>query len=371
MVARLLILWGGLADREANRPWEQDTIGAVASTTKGAAAICAHMLVQRGQLDLDAPVVTYWPEFGAAGKRHIPVRWLLSHQAGLPSVDGPLTFEQACAWDPVIRALEAQKPEWEPGTEHVYHAITFGYLVGELVRRITGKSLGRFFADEVAAPLGLSAWIGLPEEQEPNVATVHYAAPFTMEEMTAGMIETTGLDQATVIAWMNAVWGPDSVQARAGVLGGAMDPASGYMNTRAWRRCRVPLLQHVCRRSVAGTDVCGHGERGRWRAVAGSGDGREDDRRPDRQDAHERASAGAGYSSRSLLQHVAGFWRSCPPMPWVGPGSFGHPGLGRIESPSAISIPASASATSPNLWSFRIGEPRASDLAAAVVACLG
>ena len=163
-------LWGGLADREANRPWNKDTIVAVASTTKGATAICAHLLVQRGELDLDAPVVKYWPEFGAAGKEQIPVRWLLSHQVGLPVIDGPLTFEEACAWDPVIRALEAQKPEWEPGTEHVYHSMTFGFLVGEIVRRITGKSLGTFFADEVAAPLGLSAWIGLPEEQEGRVA---------------------------------------------------------------------------------------------------------------------------------------------------------------------------------------------------------
>ncbi|HMI59883.1 MAG TPA: serine hydrolase domain-containing protein, partial [Puia sp.] len=101
-------LRGGLADREANRPWDKDTIVAVASTTKGAAAICAHLLVQRGELDLDAPVVQYWPEFGASGKEQIPVRWLLSHQAGLPIVDGPLTFGEACAWHPVIRALEAQ-----------------------------------------------------------------------------------------------------------------------------------------------------------------------------------------------------------------------------------------------------------------------
>src|SRR6478609_8286672 len=96
-------LWGGLADREANRPWDKDTIVAVASTTKGAAAICAHLLVQRGLLDLDAPVVKYWPEFGAAGKEQITVRWLLSHQAGLPFIDGPLTFEEACEWHPVIR----------------------------------------------------------------------------------------------------------------------------------------------------------------------------------------------------------------------------------------------------------------------------
>ena len=113
--------------REANRPWNKDTIVLVASTTKGATAICAHLLAQRGELDLDAPVVEYWPEFGATGKEQIPVRWLLSHQAGLPVVDTPLTFEEACAWDPVIRALEAQKPLWQPGTEHVYHSMTFGY----------------------------------------------------------------------------------------------------------------------------------------------------------------------------------------------------------------------------------------------------
>ncbi|MEU6208005.1 serine hydrolase domain-containing protein, partial [Micromonospora musae] len=228
-------LWDGLADREANRPWRNDTIVQVASTTKGATAICAHMLAQRGELDLDAPVVRYWPEFGANGKDRLPVSWLLSHQAGLPIVDGPLTFEQACAWHPVIRALEAQKPLWQPGTEHVYHSMTFGFLVGEVVRRISGKSLGTFFADEVARPLGLSAWIGLSENQEHRVARLHYAAPFSMEELLAGMIQVTGLDADTVTAWVNAIWAPGSVQARAGELGGALDNTSDYSTTRASR----------------------------------------------------------------------------------------------------------------------------------------
>src|SRR5688572_12340116 len=151
-------LWGGLADQETARPWTRDTLMQVASTTKGATAICAHLLVQRGQLDLDAPVVQYWPEFGAQGKDRIPVRWLLSHQAGLPVVDGPLTFEQMRDWDPVIRALEEQPPLWEPGAEHVYHSVTYGYLVGELIRRVSGRSPGTFFAEEVASPLGLQAW---------------------------------------------------------------------------------------------------------------------------------------------------------------------------------------------------------------------
>jgi CubicO group peptidase (beta-lactamase class C family) len=135
-------LWGGLADRETSRPWERDTVVAVASTTKGATAMCAHLLVQRGELDLDAPVIRYWPEFGGAGKEEVPVRWLLSHQAGLPVVDPPVIFEEACAWDPLIRALEVQKPLWTPGTEHLYHAQTFGFLVGEVVKRIA--LFGRF-----------------------------------------------------------------------------------------------------------------------------------------------------------------------------------------------------------------------------------
>jgi CubicO group peptidase (beta-lactamase class C family) len=177
---------------------------------------------------------------------------LLSHQIGLPVIDTPLTLEDAYAWDPVIRALEAQRPLWQPGTEHVYHSMTFGYLVGEIVRRISGKSLGTFFADEVARPLNLHAWIGLPEAQEPKVARLHYAKPFTLDDVLAGMIETTGLDADTVTAWIKAVWGPDSVQARAGELGGAFDNASGYFTQRAWRAAEVPAANGVAdARSVA------------------------------------------------------------------------------------------------------------------------
>ena len=148
-------LWGGVADARSNAAWERDTVVPVFSTTKGAAATCAHMLVERGQLDLDAPVATYWPEFAAAGKEQVPVRWLLTHQVGLPYADTDLTFDDLRAGEPVVRALEQQAPIWEPGTHVGYHAVTFGHLVGELVRRITGKTLGTFFAEEVVQPLGL------------------------------------------------------------------------------------------------------------------------------------------------------------------------------------------------------------------------
>jgi CubicO group peptidase (beta-lactamase class C family) len=167
---KVVDIWGGVADQATGREWAEDSLQLVFSTTKGATAVCANLLVQRGELDLDAPVVTYWPEFGAEGKESIPVRWLLSHRAGLPVVDNAPSPEEALAWDPMIKLLEAQKPVWEPGTAHGYHALTYGWLVGEVVRRISGKSLGAFFADEVAGPLGLDFWIGLPASQESRVS---------------------------------------------------------------------------------------------------------------------------------------------------------------------------------------------------------
>ena len=166
---KVVDLWGGVR-ADTGEPYDDDTLQIVFSSTKGATAVCAHLLAERGLLDVDAPVVEYWPEFGQAGKQDIPVRWLLTHQAGLPTVDAKLTRAEALAWEPVIRALEVQLPLWEPGVAHGYHALTYGYLVGEVVRRIDGRSLGTFFQEEIAEPYGLEFWIGLPEEYEPRVA---------------------------------------------------------------------------------------------------------------------------------------------------------------------------------------------------------
>ena len=167
---KVVDLWGGVADQESGRPWAEDSMVVVASSTKGATAICANLLVQRGELDLDAPVALYWPEFAAAGKQDIPVRHLLCHQVGLPVLDKPLAIEEYLAWELPIKALAAQSPVWEPGTTHGYHAMTYGWLVGEVVRRISGRSLGTFFADEVAGPLSLDFWIGLPASEENRVS---------------------------------------------------------------------------------------------------------------------------------------------------------------------------------------------------------
>lgn len=169
-------LWGGAADRATQRPWREDTLGIVFSATKGATAILVLRLVERGVLALDAPIATWWPEFAAAGKQSITLRHVLTHRAGLAAVRATLTLEQVLAWDPVCEAIAAQAPDPGWGHAHGYHARTYGWILGEVVRRATGRSLGRLFAEEIAGPLGLDFWIGLPEAEEPRVATL-YAPP--------------------------------------------------------------------------------------------------------------------------------------------------------------------------------------------------
>ncbi len=163
-------LWGGVADRETGRGWTEDTIVPVFSSTKGVTAVCANLVIERGLLDPDATVATYWPEFANNGKEEITVRQALSHQAGLPLVEGEFTLDEALSWEPIVEQLARQAPLWPPGSQHGYHMRTYGWLVGELIRRVTGRTMGRFLRDEIADPLGLDFWVGLPEELEPRVA---------------------------------------------------------------------------------------------------------------------------------------------------------------------------------------------------------
>ena len=163
-------LWGGLADAHTERAWSRDTPVLVYSATKGPTATCALLLWERGLLDLDAPVADVWPEFAAGGKQAITIRHLLTHQAGLPVFDGPITFTECHDPDLAAARLAAQTPHWEPGTAHGYHPLTWGWLVGEVVRRVSGRSVGTMVAEELAAPLALDLWVGLPPEREASVA---------------------------------------------------------------------------------------------------------------------------------------------------------------------------------------------------------
>lgn len=163
-------LWGGFADAAGTTPWARDTIVNVYSTTKTMTALCALILADRGDLDFDAPVARYWPEFAGAGKAGVKVSHLLSHAAGLPGWKEPVTTEDLYDWEKVTALLAAQAPLWEPGAQPGYHAITQGYLVGEVVRRITGQTLGTFFRQEIAEPLGADFHIGLPAAHDARVA---------------------------------------------------------------------------------------------------------------------------------------------------------------------------------------------------------
>lgn len=200
-------LWGGVADPETGRRWQEDTLQVVFSATKSVPGACAHLLVQRGQLDLATPVAEYWPEFAAAGKGDIPVHWLLSHRAGLPVLDQPVPLADALTWEPVVTALAAQTPAWEPGTAHGYHGLTYGWLVGEVVRRVSGRSLGTYFAEEIAGPLGLDFWIGLPDAETHRVARLveqrvppSDAAPDTASETLAAYADPTSLFVRSMIS---------------------------------------------------------------------------------------------------------------------------------------------------------------------------
>ena len=163
-------LWGGWADEAQTRPWAQDTIVNVYSTTKTMTALTALLLADRGDLDFDAPVAKYWPEFAANGKAQVKVSHLMSHAAGLSGWKEPITLETLYDWDKATSLLAAQAPYWEPGTASGYHALTQGYLVGEVVRRITGRSLGTVFREEIAGPLGADFHIGLPASEDARVA---------------------------------------------------------------------------------------------------------------------------------------------------------------------------------------------------------
>jgi CubicO group peptidase (beta-lactamase class C family) len=165
-------LWGGTADGSGARPWERDTIVCVWSTTKIMTSLCAWMLAARGALDLDAPVARYWPEFAQAGKDEVPVRYLLGHSSGLAGWTQPIEMSDLYDWERSTSLLAAQTPWWTPGSSSGYHAVTFGHLVGELVRRVTGRSIGRFFRDEVATPLGADFHIGLAAEHEARVGSM-------------------------------------------------------------------------------------------------------------------------------------------------------------------------------------------------------
>ncbi|MBV9951880.1 MAG: beta-lactamase family protein [Acidimicrobiia bacterium] len=312
---KVVDLWGGVADDSSGRAWAEDTLQLVYSSTKGATAICANQLVEQGKLDIEAPVAEYWPEFADGGKETMPVRLLLTHQAGLAWVDEELSLDDVLAWDPIVAALARQKPLWEPGSAHGYHAVTYGNLVGEVVRRITGRSLGTYFRDEVAEPLGLDFWIGLPAELEPRVA---------MLVGNLGVAPGDAADEATR-AVIDQFMGPESMLGRALTVNGAFtrddDPAAGNVfNSRRVHAAELPAANGICdARSLARM----------YAACIGEVDGVRVLGEAQMRDAATQRTSGPNIVLLDMdLQFGLGFFVPSSLMNVGGPGSFGHAGAG-------------------------------------------
>ena len=309
---KVVDLWGGIADPADGRAWERDTLQVVYSTTKAVTAACALLLAQRGELNLDAPVTEYWPEFAAHGKDRIPVRWLLTHQAGLPTLDHPITRAEAIAWDPMVEALAAQRPSWEPGAEHGYHGLTFGWLVGEVVRRVSGRSIGTYLAEEIAAPLGLDLWIGLPKSEHHRVSRVIAvppdldalaridldALPEPVRDVIAAYADPTSLTVRSLLTLVTPQLDHNDPDEQAAEL-----PSTGGICTaRALARFYAALIGEVDGQRILTADT-----------VAA---------------ATAQRAAGVDRILRVPVRIGTGFGLPTPDAFWYTPTAFGFPGYG-------------------------------------------
>jgi CubicO group peptidase (beta-lactamase class C family) len=217
-------LWGGVADDAAGTPWREDTMCVCYSTTKGLTATCLHVLADRGLISYDDLVSKHWPEFAQHGKEHVTVRHVLTHQAGIPQQPDGYLNEALLDWDKMIHGMEQLEPLWEPGTANGYHAYNFGWLVGELVRRVSGRSVGTFLREEIAAPLGIDGlYIGAPASAEPRIARVTSRIVLTPEmEAARATISSGSLLGRAMPAWMG-----DSV---------------AFVNTPAAHQAEIPAI---------------------------------------------------------------------------------------------------------------------------------
>jgi len=343
-------LWGG--DAGPGQPWQRDTIVNIWSSTKGAVALAAHMLVDRGLLDLDEPVATYWPEFAAAGKETLPVRYLLSHRAGLTGARQQITIDDLPDWGKVTGILAATEPWWEPGTKSGYHALTFGYLVGEVVRRISGRSVGQFVAEEIAGPLGADIRIGLDD------AAIARCAQLTMDVPppdSANAAMFAQLDPAVLAALMNPPM--------------AAPFAADIACTDQWRRAEIPAANgHGTARGLAAM----------YAALANGG--QHNGVKLLSADAVDRARTGQG----ATVDLVLGAGNGGLPSEWAlgyllsgdqgtlgpNPDAFGHGGYGGSFGMADPDAGVSLGYVMNHMGNNLVGDPRQVALFTALYECL-
>ncbi|MFG3010443.1 serine hydrolase domain-containing protein [Streptomyces cinerochromogenes] len=304
---RVVDLWAGTKDVDGTAPWEPGTAQVVRSATKGVAAAALLLLHQRGELDLDAPVGTYWPEYKAAGKEHTRVRDLLAHRAGVPVLDRPLTPAEAADPDRGAAAVAAQAPVWEPGTDHGYHAQTYSWLTGELLRRVTGRPAGDWIADEIARPAGADLWLGLPESEHARVGRV---GPVDAPEAAGGL--KTRPKRAVAEAYAD----PESLTRRAFA---AITPLPDE-NDPAYRAAALPASN-----GIATAD----GLARFYASLIGEVEGGTRLFAPETMElARTEQSAGPDRVLVVGTRFGLGYMLHGPASPLLSPASFGHPGRG-------------------------------------------
>ncbi|MBS0472923.1 MAG: beta-lactamase family protein [Proteobacteria bacterium] len=312
---KVVDLWAG-RDKVNDRPYTDKTISICFSVTKGATATMAHMLAERGQLDFGAPVATYWPEFAANGKDRITVAQVMSHRSGLNTfdADSDIGIEALADWSRCTAALAAMAPLWEPGSAMSYHALTYGYIVGEVIRRITGKTPGTFFAEEIAGPLGLNLWIGLPEGEEPRVAPHFSDRPGLTAEQMTGLLGALGIDTTSrharamlktfadmgaAMAFINSRKGHAAEMPAANMIGDAASLAKMYAAT-------IGEVDGVC---LLKPETVRHAMRWLTEGLNAPGDF-------------------AKMPSPSPHRYGLGYQLTRTAAPMLGEGSFGHDGAG-------------------------------------------
>lgn len=305
---KVVDLVGGHADADRTIEYSTDQLQLVFSTTKGITAIAAALCVQRGLLDYGERVATYWPEFAAAGKADATVAQLLSHQVGLPFLDRAPALEEALDWPTITSLLAAEAPKWPIGEGHGYHALTYGWLAGELVRRVDGRSLGTFVREEIAEPLGAEFWVGLPDHLEERVS------PLAVEPPGSG---ESNPELAALIAQFI---GPDTMGGKALSLGGAFT-GEGTFNRREVHAAEVPAANGITTaRSLARIYASTIGEVDGVRLLD-----------PSVLDVARTTVTPENEPDQCLIMPTTfgmGFMTHGMFTPYAGPGSFGHPGAG-------------------------------------------
>ncbi|HMX08180.1 MAG TPA: serine hydrolase domain-containing protein [Microthrixaceae bacterium] len=316
--AKVVDLTGGVRDTDGTA-YDDTTLQLVFSSTKGVTATCAHLLAQRGELDLDAPVADYWPEFSAAGKADIPVRWLLSHQAGLVDVDRAMTVEEALDWTTICDALADSPPLWEPGTGYGYHAVTYGWLVGEVVRRVAGVDFGEFVRREISEPLGLDLWVGLPDGEQHRVSPlINSGMPGLPAAEPAGDADSQ-TDAPSLVGMLDMLLGEGNLLGRA-----LTAPGGAFADDQVWNEARVRSAQIPAANGVTNAASLAR----MYAALVSEVDGV----RLLDADTLERAIAPqvSGPSTVPLLDipFALGFMTHSPLSPLLDGRSFGHYGAG-------------------------------------------